>query len=108
MSKAIEKQRWTKNTCKIFSWKCSASECNKGFQTKRRLEIHIRSIHEGVKLNCNECDKHYTRDDDLKRHIRGDHKGERYHCHQCDEQFKQKYILNKHVRTKHGEDYIID
>ena len=44
--------------------------CDKKYEGKRALTVHIRTIHGGKKLlKCGICDKKYSTEAHLKRHI---------------------------------------
>ena len=60
--------------------------CEKTFKTRHTLEIHIQSIHLGVKYTCDLCDAEFTQKKSLKKHIESVHEKIKYACNLCDHQ----------------------
>ena len=48
--------------------------------TKKYLDRHIKSIHEGIKYPCGQCEYQATQKGDLDRHRRSVHEGMKYPC----------------------------
>merc|ERR1712126_250998 len=45
--------------------KYQCDECDKTYSAKNNLNIHVRSIHNGVKFSCNKCNKTYLKKTNL-------------------------------------------
>lgn len=83
--------------------------CNKSFQTKTCLRVHMRS-HRGERPHiCSYCDKCFTQKSTLRTHIRT-HTGEKpYVCKYCSRAFSDYSTFRKHVRVHTGEKpYVCD
>lgn len=77
--------------------------CNKCFQTKASLRVHMRQ-HRGERPHqCTQCKKTFTQKSTLRTHIRT-HTGERpYNCDFCSRAFGDYSTYRKHVRVHTGE-----
>ena len=74
--------------------------CTKKFATKRKVQIHFKSIHE--KIKCDYCDKSFSQIANLNRHIRTIHKGQNnYKCESCGKLFTRNDNLKLHIHTIH-------
>lgn len=85
------------------------SVCNRSFQTKSSLRVHMRS-HRGERPHvCPHCDKCFTQKSTLRTHIRT-HTGEKpYTCQFCSRGFGDYSTFRKHVRVHTGEKpYVCD
>ena len=73
--------------------------CDQQFSTRKKLSIHIRYVHKGIKYPCNQCD--YEADENwiLMGHIQRVHlnDGHKYSCDKCKQQFSTKNRLNTHI-----------
>ncbi|XP_063899199.1 zinc finger protein 286A isoform X3 [Helicoverpa armigera] len=105
--------------------------CNKIFESKRKLELHIRRDHllerrfkctecemefftkallsnhmvkhSGVKMfPCKVCSKSYSLMKGLREHMRIHNNDKRFKCEICDQAFVQKCSWRGHMRSKHG------
>ena len=78
-------------------------ECDKCFQTKSSLRVHMRQ-HRGERPHqCPYCQKTFTQKSTLRTHIRT-HTGERpYTCSFCARAFGDYSTFRKHVRVHTGE-----
>ena len=45
-------------------------ECKKVFTQRVNMKIHLKSIHQGIKVKCDYCGKTATTKSNLKKHIR--------------------------------------
>lgn len=77
--------------------------CDKYFQTKSSLRVHMRQ-HRGERPHhCPYCQKSFTQKSTLRTHIRT-HTGERpYSCQFCARAFSDYSTYRKHVRVHTGE-----
>jgi len=80
---------------------CQCQQCD--YQTKysHSLQIHVKSIHEGLKYQCQQCDYQATDPSSLRQHIKSKHEGVKYPCQQCDYQFTNPSSLRQHIKSKH-------
>lgn len=74
--------------------------CEKTFNRKARLQMHVRYVHEKDRpFECTECTKKFTRKEDLNRHAVL-HTGEKPHiCSTCGKKFAIKPSLKLHILT---------
>lgn len=79
--------------------------CDKEFNRKARLQMHIRYVHEKDRpFECDVCLKCFTRKEDLNRHAVL-HTGEKPHqCPQCKKTFAIKPSLKLHMLTHTKEE----
>lgn len=83
--------------------------CNRSFQSKNSLRLHMRS-HVGNRPHlCPYCDKTFAQKSTLRTHIRT-HTGEKpYACQFCSRAFGDYSTFRKHVRVHTGEKpYVCD
>ena len=106
----------------------NCQQCKKTFKWAVDLQLHIKSVHEGLKtkcphcdyqtnykssirshmatkhgisnIKCNNCDKSFSRNDRLKVHTAFVHEGKCLDCNQCDYTF-QSYNAFKQHKKKH-------
>ena len=106
----------------------NCQQCEKTFKWAVDLQLHIKSVHEGLKtkcphcdyqtnykssirshmatkhgisnIKCNNCDKSFSRNDRLKVHTAFVHEGKCLDCNQCDYTF-QSYNAFKQHKKKH-------
>ncbi|XP_060590542.1 zinc finger protein 271-like [Ruditapes philippinarum] len=78
-------------------------ECDKSFQTKSSLRVHMRQ-HRGERPHqCPYCQKSFAQKSTLRTHVRT-HTGERpYTCNFCSRAFGDYSTYRKHVRVHTGE-----
>lgn len=79
------------------------SYCKKQFDSKGKLDDHIRT-HTGEKpFGCIYCERKFSKKCNLQRHLRR-HTGERnYICTLCDKKFIDSAELQRHMRSHTGE-----
>ena len=81
--------------------------CSKCFSHPSDMEIHIKTVHEGVNDNkcheCHKCGKVFGHLSNLNTHIKFAHnqKQKAYKCEKCDKSYSSKRNLNDHVKTIH-------
>ena len=66
--------------------------------TKRNLQLHVKSVHDGVKYNCERCDYKATTKSSLCMyivHVQSIHEGVKYNCKICDYKATQASDLIK-------------
>ena len=80
----------------------NCQDCETVFTTKRNLQHHNRSKHEGLSYSCNHCQYKATIHSDLRKHQQYKHEGVKYSCNQCDYQAGHKTNLKRHKSTKHS------
>jgi len=80
--------------------KYECGQCDKTF-SRRGLDYHNQSVHQGVKYACDQCDQQFTQQGNLTIHIQSKHEGIKYACDQCEQQFTQKGTLTLHIKSKH-------
>ena len=66
------------------------------------MSRHIKSIHEGFRIECEQCDYMTSDKSNLLNHIKSTHKGVRFHCEHCDFQGTTKYFQKKHNEKQHN------
>ena len=82
--------------------------CNKAFNRKSRLKLHIESVHEnkrGEKTNiCHNCNKAFAETTKLKLHIESVHeKLKPFLCPHCGSRYSRKPILKLHIERIHDK-----
>ena len=64
--------------------------------------VHVKHVHEGVKIPCDQCDKTYSTNQSLKNHIRTVHEGRRdWKCVLCEKEFAHSKDLKSHIKKVH-------
>ena len=82
-------------------YKCTI--CDKNFQTRRHVKVHIEEVHEKKKpFSCVICDYKCARDSNLKQHIVSVHEEKKpFNCMICNHQFARVTNLKRHVDQVH-------
>ena len=85
----------------MAQFKCGT--CDKSFDRKNKLHIHMAAVHEKLKLfKCNLCEYSFTQKGGLDHHERRVHqKGNFFSCLECEKQYVQKSMLDAHVSAIH-------
>nr|CAI5843058.1 unnamed protein product [Callosobruchus analis] len=94
----------------ITDYRCT--QCDKSFESKACLDIHMDSIHaqsassvSPIILKCRSCSYITSFPSDLKKHMFGKHSGEssgqRKVCIECHKGFNSKQYLDEHILRKH-------
>lgn len=78
-------------------------KCKKQYTTKGYLSIHMKTIHEGLKIKipCDLCDKVSSSNAGHSYHKRTVHEGRKYPCNKCNLSYKLKSNLSIHFKTVH-------
>ncbi|XP_054167594.1 zinc finger protein 91-like [Oppia nitens] len=97
--KRVEKQLKSVNDRKVY--KCDYTGCEKCFNNKQRLKIHLRVKHTNDRpFKCDKCDKTFPFQQYLKNHQKSVHTTVRkvYNCRYdgCDKQFRLVNSLKEH------------
>ena len=86
----------------------SCNDCNKGFDTKRKLNKHVRLVHKKDPIprnfECGHCQQIFTRLNNLLRHLRSFHKfSSNFQCRVCAQVFGSESSLKNHNDFFHLE-----
>ena len=65
------------------------------------LNMHKKSVHDGVTHECDQCVAVFTQQANLYTHKKSVHGGVRYECDQCDTVFMRQGHLNNHNKNTH-------
>merc|ERR1712141_816932 len=78
--------------------------CGKIFRSKANLEVHVNSLHNGIKYKCQLCDMPFMQLRTLNKRVKlihGIHEGLKFKCEACNDSFKSKSHLLRHVKIIH-------
>ena len=67
--------------------------------TQDNLNIHIQSVHEGVRFFCNQCEYKATHQSSLTTNIQLVHEGVRYICNQSGYKAGYSSNLTTHIQS---------
>ena len=70
-------------------------------KAKNDLNIHKKSVHEGLKYLCKICGHKATQQANLLQHIKSKHKGNKYQCNSCDKEYDSPSSLHFHIKSVH-------
>ena len=97
LSDHLAKQVLEERTVKVnVNGKYECEPCQKTF-SRRGLDYHKQSVHQGIKYACDQCDHQATDKSNLNKHIKSKHEGVKYVCDQCDYQAGYPSELIKHT-----------
>ena len=87
------------HTVTPLSFNCG--QCDAILSSKKSLNGHIQSIHEGVRHSCDQCEFTTTTKGHVRKHKLTKHFGLRYYCDECEFQATRRRILKQHVQSIH-------
>ena len=95
----------TSHESKKYEYNCE--KCGKILKNRRNLNDHIKSVHEGLKIernkyeyNCEKCGKTFNHKGNLNVHIKSFHEGFRTDpCQICGKDFSNKSKLHQHMEV---------
>ncbi|XP_055590798.1 zinc finger protein 808-like [Uranotaenia lowii] len=87
--------------------KFQCSICGKNFDDKPNLNVHIRDLHNGEKINdCDKCNKRFQTKRKLEDHYARRHIGmPRYQCESCGKKYFHFGAYRYHIKVSHLEEY---
>ena len=77
------------------------SNAKEAFNDKRKLKIHVQTIHR-KSFECNDCEYKFDARWKLETHLKEHTTKKEYKCEQCGSEFYLKWRLNRHIKG-HGE-----
>ena len=88
---------------KDFDKNHKCESCDKSFKSRKNLNMHIHTVHEGQKdYKCESCSKSFTQGHNLKNHIQKIHEVGNYNkCEYCSKSFSTPQYLKLHIRVYH-------
>ncbi|XP_031625593.1 zinc finger protein 845-like [Contarinia nasturtii] len=86
---------------------CDVEGCDKSYTLKQTLNVHIKKVHLGMKLNltrkiCEICGKSFSTISRLLEHSYTHSKISPHKCHICDKMFSKKLRLKEHLMRHEG------
>lgn len=81
---------------------CPEPGCGRDYAHKSALQEHIRTAHQGERVECPKCDKVFAHLSSMKTHLRKHESGATYPCDGCDKEFESKGGLREHRKAEHG------
>ena len=82
-------------------------KCDKTFTRMTGLKVHMREVHEKVRVECPFCPETFTKNSSMYKHISIEHDRIKSECKYCGEEFAHSKNLEKHVAENHGENVAI-
>ncbi|XP_075237803.1 uncharacterized protein LOC142334020 [Lycorma delicatula] len=73
--------------------------CQKSFNNKNNLKVHLNTHTKEKKYICNVCQKSFNHKPDLKRHINSHTNEKNYVCNFCQKSFHRKHDLYRHINS---------
>ncbi|KAL7676786.1 hypothetical protein ACOME3_003036, partial [Neoechinorhynchus agilis] len=82
---------------------CTFPNCQRSFKRASRLRDHLNSHYGTSAYNCTICSKAFTRKDTLDVHLKTVHEGIRpFACPMCEYKASQGSLLRNHIKSIHG------
>lgn len=78
--------------------KTECPQCNKMFDTQKRMRVHMLRHSKIPQYECDECKKKFIQKEELRVHIRQHSKERRYVCDACGITYASNRSLQKHYR----------
>ena len=79
--------------------------CDKNFNTKGILKVHIKRFHGGNIFQCNLCGKEYKYSNYLAIHVSNKHDNiKKFKCDFCAKSYFHQISLNYHLKVCHSEE----
>ena len=81
--------------------KLECDSCQKRFANNQSLAVHKKSVHDKIKINCDLCNKTFSTNAHIWRHKKSVHENIRINCDLCDKSFTQSNWLKIHKINMH-------
>ena len=93
----------TSNQADDASIEYNCDLCGKVFGKSKNLKMHVKTVHQGIKMSCHVCTKEFCNKEDLKTHIKRDHEGDLNYntCESCGKAFSRPGNLYTHIKSVH-------
>ena len=100
--KKSELQRHGTVLTKLRPFVCEVAGCMKSYTQVQHLNLHRRSVHEGVIHECPECGERFNVKGNMTKHFKSVHLQEKpYKCDKCGLCFGNSSVLQRHIETVH-------
>ena len=80
--------------------KFPCNQCDYEVMNRNSLIVHIKAVHERLKMSCDQCDFQTGYKLHLSDHIRTVHEGRLFECKECNFTARNRSCLSMHT-TKH-------